>query len=123
VTSKYTEKIQVRMTKEQKELLSIKAEECDMKLSDYIRTILEHKNFTILKDGKIIAQELMKIRMKLENDFHSEENISAINKLVILLDKIVASLPQNNEINEFTQEIIDEEDAEDEDFIFEGDLI
>ena len=59
--SRYTERVHLRLTAEEKQLFLTKAEQANMKVSDYIRALVNNKRIVVAPDLPKLAVQLIKI--------------------------------------------------------------
>lgn len=128
---KKTEKIEIRVSKEFKDMITNKAKDADMSLSGYVIEVLTHNEIFIIKEGALIAKTLQELRMDMERNGNDNKIQDTIRDLILKINDLIESLPQNRSDssketeNETVNAVLtdEEDDSEAEEWNEEGDII
>ena len=98
--SQYTERVHLRLTAEEKQLFLTKAEQANMKVSDYIRALVNNKRIVVAPDLPKLAVQLIKIGVNVNQICNvarecgtvSEERIQETEKNIVAIQSKLSEL-------------------------------
>lgn len=76
----YTERLHLRLTAEEKQMFLTKAAEADMKVSDYIRALVNNKRIVVAPDLPKLAVQIIKIGVNVNQICNVAKDSGTISK-------------------------------------------
>lgn len=76
--SRYTERVHLRLTAEEKQMFLTKAAEADMKVSDYIRALVNNKRIVVAPDLPKLVVQIIKINTNVSQILHVAEDSGTV---------------------------------------------
>lgn len=74
----YTERLHLRLTAEEKQMFLTKAAEADMKVSDYIRALVNNKRIVVAPDLPKLVVQIIKINTNVSQILHVAEDSGTV---------------------------------------------